>query len=70
MQRICIVGSMLRNHKDILENQGEILSKLLEKEGYSVSLTSPRLNRVLRAIDIAISLVLWRHKYDVVLFMA
>lgn len=68
--RLGFVGPMLGVNPGWVTSQGEILANLFTQAGYSVRLTSTHINRLRRALDIAITTMLtWRNQVDVLLIM-
>jgi glycosyltransferase involved in cell wall biosynthesis len=67
--RLCIVGPLLGRNPGWVISQGEILSHLLEKDGYSVKKTSRFPGRVPRLADTVSSLIAWRNEIDLVILM-
>ncbi len=65
--RLCFVGPMLGVNPGWVTSQGELLAQLLTGAGYPVRLTSHRLARLPRLLDILGSLVAWRDEIDLVI---
>ncbi len=60
---------MLGANPGWVTSQGEILADLFARAGYSVNLTSTRINRVHRLLDTAISMLTWKNQADILLVM-
>ena len=60
--RLCFVGPMLGVNPGWVTSQGELLAELLTGTGYPVRITSHRLERLPRLLDILGSLVTWRNE--------
>ncbi|MBP6016371.1 MAG: glycosyltransferase family 4 protein [Candidatus Promineofilum sp.] len=65
--RLGFVGPMLGVNPGWVTSQGELLAELLTGAGYQVQITSHRLQRLPRLMDILGSLVAWRNEIDVVI---
>ncbi len=66
---ICIVGPLLGKNSGWVVSQGEILAQGLRKEGYLVFLTSSKVNRFFRLLDMIKSLIRWHRKIKIVILM-
>jgi len=67
--RLGFVGPMLGGNPGWVTSQGEILADFFARAGYSVNLTSTRVNRVHRILDTAISMLTWKKQVDILLIM-
>ena len=67
LPRLCFVGPMVGRHPGHLTAQGLILSELIRATGYPVISTSEKLNRYMRASDIANTLARERHNIDILI---
>ena len=67
--RVCVAGPLLGSNEGWVVSQGEVLGERLMDEGYEVLMTSSKLGRWRRMIDIFVSLIKWRRRYDVVVVM-
>ncbi|HTO93138.1 MAG TPA: glycosyltransferase, partial [Bacteroidota bacterium] len=65
--RLCLAGPMVGRTPGFVTTQGEILSDHLAAEGYQVISTSTVLNRYLRLVDIARTLIASRGRVDILL---
>lgn len=63
---ICFVGPMLGSHSGWVPNQGELLAAMLKKRGYHCLVTSTKLNRYLRLLDVAYTLFRYFREYNLV----
>jgi glycosyltransferase involved in cell wall biosynthesis len=63
--RLCFVGPMLGRHPNYVTTQGEILGRHFGECGYPVIETSSSLNRYVRFLDIATTIVRRRNDIDV-----
>jgi glycosyltransferase involved in cell wall biosynthesis len=64
--RILFVGPMLGKHSGWVPNPAEILAPNFTREGYACILTSDVLNRYLRPLNIAQTMLRERQRYDIV----
>lgn len=65
--RLCFVGPMLGVNPGWVTSQGEILAELLTEAGYVTRVTSHKIARLPRLLDILRSLVAWRNEIDLVI---
>lgn len=65
--KIGFVGSFLGSHPGFPPDHAEILSTHLSEAGYKVTLTSTYKNRILRLLDIILTLLTWRTQVEIVL---
>src|SRR5438874_2499825 len=63
--RLCFVGPMLGRHPNYVVTQGEILARHFGQCGYPVIETSSNLNRYLRFLEIATTIVRRRKDIEV-----
>ena len=66
-RRICFVGALVGRNPGYVTTQGEFLADFFDREGYSVVSTSSLINRYLRLIDIVITLIKLRKRYDIII---
>src|SRR4029077_6796216 len=65
--QLCIIGNMLGRNRGFITTQGQILTDLFAREGYSVISASSRINRVFRLIEIASTIVRNRKRIDILI---
>jgi Glycosyltransferase len=63
--RLCFIGNMLGRNAGYITTQGMIIADLFAKDGYEVVSSSPKLNRALRLMDIARTIVENKNSIDV-----
>ena len=62
--RLCVIGNMLGRNLGYVTTQGQILADLLTAEGLTVVNASSKINKLLRLIDIASTLIRSRKRID------
>jgi len=66
-QHICIVGNLIGKNAAKITTQGLILANLLRRDGYDVISVSSKLNRLLRMMEIILTLIWHRRSINVVI---
>ena len=64
--RLCFVGHMLGRNPGHVTTQGQIVADMFSADGYQVTSVSSQLNRILRLLEIVVTLVRGFRRYDVV----
>lgn len=64
---LCFVGNMLGRNDGFITTQGEILADLFSAEGYKITCVSSKINRVMRLLEIIITLIKGYKNFDLVI---
>lgn len=67
---VCFIGNMLGRKRGFVTTQGQILADLFYEDGYSVTSASSQVNRVLRLLDIVITVARNRNEASVLIIEA
>ncbi len=64
---LCFVGNMLGRNPNFVTTQGQILADLLKSDGYLITCVSSKINRLVRFIDIFVTLSTKYRQFNIVI---